>query len=691
MNEPSASHLLDRYAACGDGGAFREFTGRFAGMVRSAALRQLGNMALAEEVTQVVFTLAAGKARTLARHGAPAAWLHRATRLECLKVLRTERRRRARETMAFLMNANPADDESGPDWAALQPMLDEALDALKESERETLLLRFFKNGTYREVGEALAIHEDAAKMRVARALEKLRLFLARRGIRSTTAALGMVLAGHAGAAPLAGPAVQALALQAMARGAASSLPAGSLGFMIQIKALTTGLVMGLVAGGLGWHFSSGPEAASGSAPAFGPQAVPAIGKKNGRGPDLPSSRAGRPDIADVFAGLQRLLSNPETETNRLEVRLLLAELEVGEFSALTDLIDEQLPADARRRLLPEVARIWAGNNPGAAMARLVHCPSPPYQAGGVELTKSVFSQWHEADPAGARQWLVKYQDDPAFQATIPSHIRTVAQGLLGSSENAVLDWAGKLEGEDYRKAALGPLWDQYLKKDGNENCAEDLARLYRALEQTGDESLGRLGLAELAEGWARCRGAEWDRFLETLTPGRLAWQAALDGISNSEVVEMRDGQERNMFTVESRQAQLDRLSAALRLAGDMPTGQAVSEVLSRTGVVSKEVREWALPLLTGPERGPAIAAFARKAMQYQGGYFEGHSAPEMALDWAREHPEPAVRDPLIYGLYRKWLQEQRGAAEQFRGKRNWPTELQAILIKAETELQPGSN
>ena len=688
MNEATDSNLLDRYAACGDGGAFQEFTRRFAGMVHAAALRQLGDETLAEEVVQVVFTQAAAKARALSRHGVPAAWLHRATRLECLKVLRAERRRRSRESAAFFMNDHPADHDYGPDWAALQPMLDEALDALKEPEREALLLRFFKDGTYREVGAALAVQEDTAKMRVARALEKLRLFLARRGIHSTTAALGTVLSGHAGASPLSGPAVHVLAKRAMAGTPASCLPAGSLGFMIHTKALTAGLVMGLTTGELGWRFSSGGRLDSGSAPVIHQPSYLTLGKSRIRGTDLPSSRADRPGVAEVFAGLQRLLSNPETETNRLELRLLLAELEIGGFSALTDLIDQQLPDDARRRLMPEVARIWAASDPGAAMARLARCPSPPYQAGGVELARSVFSQWHEADPAAAQRWLVEYQDDPAFQATIQSHISTVAHGLLGSSEQAVVDWAGKLEGEDYRRAALEPLWDRYLKQDGNENRVEDLVRLYRMVEQSGDESLSRLGLSGLAVGWARYRGAEWDRFLQTLTPGPLAWQAALDGISNAEVVEIRDGREMDMNTVESRKALLDRLSAALRMAGDRTTGQAVSEVLSRTGLVSKQVREWALPLLTGPERAPAVAAFARKAMQYRGDYSEGQSAPEMALDWAREHPEPAVRDPLIYGLYRKWLQEQRGAAEQFRGKQDWPAGLRAILIKAESELQP---
>ena len=46
----------------------------------------------------------------------------------------------------------------------------------------------------------MLISEDAARMRVERALEKLRGVLARRGVTSTGAALGAVLAEQAAAA-----------------------------------------------------------------------------------------------------------------------------------------------------------------------------------------------------------------------------------------------------------------------------------------------------------------------------------------------------------------------------------------------------------------------------------------------------------------------------------------------------------
>ena len=62
-------------------------------------------------------------------------------------------------------------------WTELAPILDEALDQLSDGHRHALLLRFFEGRSFAEIGQVFAISEDAAKMRVSRALEKLRTIL----------------------------------------------------------------------------------------------------------------------------------------------------------------------------------------------------------------------------------------------------------------------------------------------------------------------------------------------------------------------------------------------------------------------------------------------------------------------------------------------------------------------------------
>jgi len=83
------------------------------------------------------------------------------------------------------------------DWRELAPRLDEAVAQLNEADRVAVLLRFFQNRRLREVGEALGMSEDTAQKRVARAIEKLRLILQRKGVVVPAALIGGLLATHA--------------------------------------------------------------------------------------------------------------------------------------------------------------------------------------------------------------------------------------------------------------------------------------------------------------------------------------------------------------------------------------------------------------------------------------------------------------------------------------------------------------
>ncbi len=75
----------------------------------------------------------------------------------------------------------------------MAPLLDEALLQMAATDRHALLLRYAEQKNHREVGRALGLGEEAAKKRVARALEKLRTLLGRKGLVVTIAALGSAL------------------------------------------------------------------------------------------------------------------------------------------------------------------------------------------------------------------------------------------------------------------------------------------------------------------------------------------------------------------------------------------------------------------------------------------------------------------------------------------------------------------
>ena len=86
------------------------------------------------------------------------------------------------------------DDASGSatkvGWGKLQPVLAETLGELNEADRDAVWLRFFEERSFAEVGARLRLTENAARMRVERALDKLHGLLARRGVTSTAAAVG---------------------------------------------------------------------------------------------------------------------------------------------------------------------------------------------------------------------------------------------------------------------------------------------------------------------------------------------------------------------------------------------------------------------------------------------------------------------------------------------------------------------
>jgi RNA polymerase sigma factor (sigma-70 family) len=230
-----SQRLLANYVRDGSEAAFRELVIRFVHLVYSTALRLVeGDTHRAEDVTQTVFVNLARKARTLPGDVRLGSWLHRDTCLVAGHTLRGERRRQSHERQAAEMNA--LQNQSEADFSQVAPLLDEAINELGDADRTAILLRFFEQQAFRAVGQALGSNEDAARMRVSRALAKLEEFLKRRGVTTTAASLGVVLAANA---VQAAPVGLAVTISTAAALAGTTLATTATATVIKAIAMTT--------------------------------------------------------------------------------------------------------------------------------------------------------------------------------------------------------------------------------------------------------------------------------------------------------------------------------------------------------------------------------------------------------------------------------------------------------------------
>ena len=163
-------------AASGDRGAFERLYREHLERVFSLAVRMLGDLMLAEEVTQDVFVRVWQKLPGFRGESAFSTWLHRVA----VNVILTRRK-----TAAGLVDRTTADDRA-IDLAPTRPVsvgdrldLESAIASLPRGARQVFVLHDVEGFTHEEIGEQLGITSGGSKAQLHRARMLLRTVLTR--------------------------------------------------------------------------------------------------------------------------------------------------------------------------------------------------------------------------------------------------------------------------------------------------------------------------------------------------------------------------------------------------------------------------------------------------------------------------------------------------------------------------------
>ncbi len=188
--------LLDRWSTTGDSQAFMEIVTRYQGMVYGVCLRILRDHSKAEDIVQESF-LKLTKSRPKASH-ALGPWLHRVATNNAISYLRSDSRRKARETTYMDQRSIP----TPPEWNDVGEILDQALDALPEENRSVIVAHYLEGRTQVDVAQHLNIPRSTVTSRIRTGLNQLQHKMKAKGITLPAAALGgMMLSEITQAAP----------------------------------------------------------------------------------------------------------------------------------------------------------------------------------------------------------------------------------------------------------------------------------------------------------------------------------------------------------------------------------------------------------------------------------------------------------------------------------------------------------
>lgn len=254
-SDRSDAELLERFAAQRDETAFEALLRRYGPLVWSVCRRVLGEEHACEDAFQATFLVLVRKAQSVSKKASIRSWLHGVALRVALRARQQEQLRRRRERQAPI----PHCDEAS--WQDVRLILDEEIQRLPEKYRLPIILCYLEGQTNDEAARLLNCPRGTIATRLARARERLRSRLVRRGVTLSAGTLAAMLTDNSMSATLP-PLLLAQTAKVALMGAASvsitALTEGVLHamFLSKIKmASMLGLVLATISGaGVGAYY-----------------------------------------------------------------------------------------------------------------------------------------------------------------------------------------------------------------------------------------------------------------------------------------------------------------------------------------------------------------------------------------------------------------------------------------------------
>lgn len=638
--------LQQRFISTQDETAFGEIVRRYLDLVMATALRRVnGGRTLAEDILQVVFADLARQARTLPKAVLLGGWLHRHTWFVASKTVRSEIRRRHRETSADAMqNTTP---EINRPVSEMSLLLDYGMMALGETDRQALVMRYLEGRDLKSIGVSLGISNDTAQKRVGRALEKLKQWLTSRSATAAGAASVLALLMN----PLPASAAAPVLVEAISRRAltiASASGAGTAGGWLASTAgkaaliIAAAVTVGLPCYFLGKHYrnpgSQGSAITAKVSPVLASSPAFSLGQ-----PDRPAAPTALTDATATADQLIQLtkFSVPDVD-GMFEAVKLIRSLDPGSLPELAKQITSR-PVDWRLRGAAATLVLceWARTEPAQAMAL----------AEGEDTQARVLQYWLRKDPAAATAWLGQQFAAQGASKSTNLMLCAAAEQLTGHRDlPGALQLAARLVSPENAAGTYSSI-TRLLE------TAPERGQVHSAITQLPDAAVRSMALRGFIGSWAnsdREAARSWIESQPVSAPND-AMTAAYGGVW----VWVDPEATADWWLNRS----FDKTSAVRGILGHWRPEQ-----INRAGA-------WLKRQGFGPQADQGLAAFAQKALPQD---------PESALLWSSIISEPGLRDRTATELYQKWLGADAASACQFLQSLRLPEGVKAVLAPPAT-------